>query len=211
MSKQPRNLNAVFGRLRRRMLAAELSTEASEPARRTMPATPQDPPPRLPARALGEYVPGGRVDAMRRLLRGPLKSSGRGAAGLPSGTVVPTPPPTPEKLPWLRTPRRPHRPRSVRDCDPPAPPSTRVHARPEPGPMTAAWGYCPAPRHPGELLTRSDVCHVHADRAAAERCGVLLGGAPELVRLDKVRPAVYRVAWSLSSVASGRLRRRPPV
>ena len=70
MSKQPRNLNAVFGRLRRRMLAAELSTGASEPARRTMPATPQDPPPRLPARALGEYVPGGRVDAMRRLLRG---------------------------------------------------------------------------------------------------------------------------------------------
>ena len=70
MSKQPRNLNAVFGRLRRRMLAAELSTGASEPARRTMPATPSDPPPRLPVRALGEYVPGGRVDAMRRLLRG---------------------------------------------------------------------------------------------------------------------------------------------
>ena len=63
MSKQPRNLNAVFGRLRRRMLAAELSTGASEPARRTMPATPS-------VRALGEYVPGGRVDAMRRLLRG---------------------------------------------------------------------------------------------------------------------------------------------
>ena len=46
---------------------------------------------------------------------------------------------------------------------------------------------------------RGDVCHVHADRAAAEQCGVLLGGAPELVRLDEVRPAVYRVAWSLSS------------
>ena len=70
MSKQPRNLNAVFGRLRQRMLAAELSTEASEPARRTMPATPPDPPPRPPARGLGEYVPGGRVDAMRRFLRG---------------------------------------------------------------------------------------------------------------------------------------------
>ncbi len=63
--------------------------------------------------------------------------------------------------------------------------------------MTAAtWGCCPAPRRPGDLLTRCDVCHVHADRAAAERCGVLLGGAPELVRLDEVRPAVYRVAWS---------------
>ena len=76
MSKQPRNLNAVFARLRRRMLAAELSTpaverrnigNASEPAR---PATPPDLPPRLPVRALGAYVPGGRVDAMRRLLRG---------------------------------------------------------------------------------------------------------------------------------------------
>ena len=77
--------------------------------------------------------------------------------------------------------------------------------------MTAAWGCCPAPQRPGELLTRGDVCHVHAGRAAAERCGVLLGGAPELVRLDEVRPAVYRVAWSLSSAASGRLRRRPLV
>ena len=67
MSKEPRNLNAVFGRLRRRMLAAQL---ASEPAPRTMPATPPEPPPRLPARARGEYVPGGRVDAMRRLIRG---------------------------------------------------------------------------------------------------------------------------------------------
>ena len=37
------------------------------------------------------------------------------------------------------------------------------------------------------------MCHVHADRAAAERCGVLLGGAPELVRLEEVRPGVYRV------------------
>ena len=44
--------------------------------------------------------------------------------------------------------------------------------------MTAAtWGCRPALRRPGELLTRGDVCHVHADRAAAERCGVLLGGA----------------------------------
>ena len=36
---------------------------------------------------------------------------------------------------------------------------------------------CLATRGLGELLTRGDVCHVHADRAAAERCGVLLGGA----------------------------------
>ena len=32
--------------------------------------------------------------------------------------------------------------------------------------MTAAtWGCCSALRRPGELLTRGDVCHVHADRA----------------------------------------------
>ena len=74
MSKQPRNLNAVSGRLQRRMLVAQLSTgtvgNASEPARRTVPVPPPEPPSRLPVRALGEYVPGGRVDAMRRLIRG---------------------------------------------------------------------------------------------------------------------------------------------
>ena len=72
MSKQLRTLNAVFGRLQRRMLAAQLSTEAAapQPARRTRPATPPEPASRLPVRALGEYVPGGRVDAMRRLIRG---------------------------------------------------------------------------------------------------------------------------------------------
>ena len=87
--------------------------------------------------------------------------------------------------------------RGGEDCvSRPAPPSTlvswQVHTRRlEAGPMTAATrGCCPAPRRPGELLTRGDVCHVHADRAAAERCGVLLGGAPELVRLDEVQPAV---------------------
>ena len=74
MSKQPRNLNAVSGRLQRRMLVAQLSTgtvgNASEPTRRTVPVTPPEPPSRLPVRALGEYVPGGRLDAMRRLIRG---------------------------------------------------------------------------------------------------------------------------------------------
>ena len=68
MSKQPRNLRNLNA-------AAQLSTgtvgNASEPARRTVPATPPEPPPRLlPVRALGEYVPGGRVDTMRRLIRG---------------------------------------------------------------------------------------------------------------------------------------------
>ncbi len=97
MSKQPRNLNAVFGRLRRRMLAAELSTEASEPARRTMPATPPRPAatPASPGawRVRSRWSRGRHAPSPPR----PLKSSGRGAAGLPSGTVVPTAPPTPEK------------------------------------------------------------------------------------------------------------------
>ena len=52
MSKQPRNLNAVSGRLQRRMLVAQLSTgtvgNASEPARWTVPVTPPEPPSRLP-------------------------------------------------------------------------------------------------------------------------------------------------------------------
>ena len=73
MSKQPRDLAALFGWLRRRMLAAELPTRtverrdianASEPTRRTKPPTPADPPPRRPVRALGEYVSGRRVDAI---------------------------------------------------------------------------------------------------------------------------------------------------
>ena len=56
-------------------------------------------------------------------------------------------------------------------------------AGPSTGPMTAAtWGCCPAPRRPGELLTRGDVCHVHADRAAAARCGVLLRVPTRFVR-----------------------------
>ena len=64
MSEQLRTLNAVVGRRRRRMLAAQSSTETLE--RRNI--VNASPPSRLPVRALGEYVPGGRVDAMRRLI-----------------------------------------------------------------------------------------------------------------------------------------------
>ena len=40
--------------------------------------------------------------------------------------------------------------------------------------------------------------------------GCAIRGAPDLVRLDEVRPAVYREAWSLSSAASGRPTSPPP-
>ena len=72
------------------------------------------------------------------------------------------------------------------------------------------WAISPTKCRLGELLTRGDVCHLHADRGDAERCGVLLGGTPELVRLDEVRSAVYRVVWSLSVAASGRPRPARP-
>lgn len=65
MSDQLRTLNAVFGRRRRRTLPPQPSTETV--ARRTV-ATASQPEPQLPVRALGEYVRGGRVDAMRRLI-----------------------------------------------------------------------------------------------------------------------------------------------
>ena len=70
MSKQRRNLNAVFGWLRRPMLVAELSTATVGRSNIGNASPPPESPQRLPVRALGEYVPGGRVDAMRRLLRG---------------------------------------------------------------------------------------------------------------------------------------------
>ena len=72
------------------------------------------------------------------------------------------------------------------------------------------WAVSPVRRRPGDLLTRADVCHLHADRAAAERCGAGLGGAPDLVGLAPVRERVYRVEWSLSDAAGGTLRTAPP-
>ena len=65
MSERLRTLNVVFGRRRRRMLAAQLEAAArGNIADASQPAAPS----RLPVRTLGEYVPGGRVDAMRRLI-----------------------------------------------------------------------------------------------------------------------------------------------
>ena len=55
---------------------------------------------------------------------------------------------------------------------------------------TVTWAISTTESRLGELLTRSDVCHLHAERGDAERCGVLLDRTPELVRLDEVRQAV---------------------
>ena len=74
MSKQPRPLNAVFGRLRRLMVSVDLFAGSVAHGgagdvlqRRAGPAAEAL---RLPVRPLGDYVPGGRVDAMRRLIGG---------------------------------------------------------------------------------------------------------------------------------------------
>ena len=50
------------------------------------------------------------------------------------------------------------------------------------------WAISRNSLRPGALVTAGDVCHLHPDRAAAERCGALMGGAPDLVRLDKRSP-----------------------
>ena len=85
--------------------------------------------------------------------------------------------------------------------------------------MTTVCGCCPARRHPGRAAYPAATCATcMRNRAAAERCGVLLGGAPELVRLDEVRPAVYRVVWpcwrravsSAGRAGTGRTHRPPP-
>ena len=64
--------------------------------------------------------------------------------------------------------------------------------------MTAATGT--AVRHRAvlaQLLTRGDVCHVHAGSGEAERCGVLLGGAPR-AGPPRCGPARGLTAWRLS-------------
>ena len=72
------------------------------------------------------------------------------------------------------------------------------------------WAISRNPLRPGALVTAGDVCHLHPDRAAAERCGALMGGAPDLVRLEKHTARVYRVLWSFSDVAGGELRKPAP-
>ena len=165
------------------------------------------------------------------------KNTGGGPPALPSGTVRAHTSTDPRETTMASNTEKTSPPAFGEGLRPTGTSLDPVDARPEPGPMTAAWGSCPAARHPGELLTRSEVCHVHADRAAAERCGVLLGGAPELVRLDKVparglprgvvaverneRPATSpppglgqpcwrRAVSSARRASTGRTRRPPP-
>ena len=78
------------------------------------------------------------------------------------------------------------------------------------GVRIVTWAISRNSLRPGALVTAGDVCHLHPDRAAAERCGALMGGAPDLVRLEKHTARVYRVLWSLSDVAGGELRKPAP-
>ena len=52
------------------------------------------------------------------------------------------------------------------------------------------WAISRKPLRPGALVTAGDVCHLHPDRAAAERCGALMGGDPDLVRLEALGAAM---------------------
>ncbi len=79
------------------------------------------------------------------------------------------------------------------------------------GVRVVTWAISRKPLRPGAQVTAGDVCHLHPDRAAAERCGALMGGAPDLVRLEKHTARVYRVLWSLSDVAGGELRKPAPL
>ena len=71
------------------------------------------------------------------------------------------------------------------------------------------WAISPELCRPGDLLTRADVYHLCETRAEAEQCGVEFGRAPELVKLERRSERVYRVVWSRSDAAGGRLRSGP--
>ena len=73
------------------------------------------------------------------------------------------------------------------------------------------WAVSATPRRPGELVTRGDVCHLHRNRDAAERCGAGFDGTPDLIRVAAINRLgrVYRVVWSLSDTAGGTLRAAP--
>ena len=69
------------------------------------------------------------------------------------------------------------------------------------------WAICRKSARPGAWVGGSELCHLHPTRGAAEACGVLRPGAPELVavRAEADRQRIYRVVYSLSHTAAGRL------
>ena len=116
---------------------------------------------------------GGRTRLASTTARPPNRRRPRDAAGPAPADPRSTDPRDRENTMASNTEKNPrHRPRSVRTASDSHLPRPRFPAGAHP--RRAAWGCRPSPRRPGELLTRGDVCHVHADRAAAERCGVLL-------------------------------------
>ena len=77
------------------------------------------------------------------------------------------------------------------------------------GRCVVTWAVSATPRRPGDLLTAGDLAHVGPDRDGAERAGAALGGAPDLLRLEKRSARVWRVLWSLSDTSRGQLRTAP--
>ena len=75
------------------------------------------------------------------------------------------------------------------------------------------WSMVRGLRKPGDLLARSDLCHLHDGRAEAESCAI----DPKLQRQDRdvvlvARSGSSQYVWvvrrSLSETINGRLRRR---
>ena len=72
--------------------------------------------------------------------------------------------------------------------------------------LSHIWAVSPTRRKLGDLLTLSDICHIHTERDAAEDCGAQLRGSPDLLKMAQIKPHVFEVTWSLSTAADGRLR-----
>ena len=69
------------------------------------------------------------------------------------------------------------------------------------------WAICRKSTRPGGWVDESELCHLHPTRDAAVACGISRRGAPELVavRAEAGRQRIYRVVYSLSHTAAGRL------
>ena len=74
--------------------------------------------------------------------------------------------------------------------------------------MVLYWGICRTATRPGACIGTSDLCHLHTTRGSAVGCGISRPGDPELVavRATDAGRRIYRVVYSLSHAAGGRLR-----